>query len=129
MLERPSTKLAAHAVGLIQNQGLDLIEPYHAPVYLIEKAARRRDQDIDALAQTLILSAVTGASEDDSRAQIGKASIVAERGFNLCSELTGRLEHECPQLAARAKSRNQWQRERGSFTRSGLRRPDNIATR
>jgi hypothetical protein len=97
-------------------------------VHLIEEAARRRNQNVHALPQTLILPAVTGASEYNSGAQIRKACIIAKRRFDLRGELTGRLEHQRAQLAVRAKARNQRQCEGGSFSSSGLRRTNNVPT-
>ena len=110
-------------------KSLDLIEPYHAPVHLIEEAAWRRNQDIHALAQTLILPAVTDASEYNGGAQVRKSCVIAERRFDLCGEFAGRLEHQRAQLAVRAKARNQRQCERGSFSSASLCRTNNVATR
>ena len=64
-----------HAVRFIQDENLDLIEPNHSALHLIEQAARRSRQDIRALTQRLVLPAVTRAAEKNRRAQIGEAAI------------------------------------------------------
>ena len=61
---------------------------------MIEQAARRGDDDIDAAFQFLALFAVADAAVHHGRTQIGEASVIAKRGLHLCGELARWLEHE-----------------------------------
>ena len=59
---------------------------------MIEQAARRGDDDIDAAFQFLALFAVADAAVHDGCTQIGKASVIAKGGLDLRSELARWLQ-------------------------------------
>jgi hypothetical protein len=83
-----------HPVRFIEDKNLDIVQLDHFPLYLVEQSARCGDQDIHTLAQGLILPAIASAAKHHHGAQIGKARVIAHRGFNLRRELARRLEHQ-----------------------------------
>jgi hypothetical protein len=72
----------------------DLRDVHDALVEVVEKAAGRRDEDIDALAQRIDLRARTHTAEDEQRALAEVPSECLECLADLGSEFTGRDEYE-----------------------------------
>ena len=56
-----------HAVGLVEDEDRDLVEPDMALVAQVEQAPGRGDQDVDAGLQRLHLVMLVDAAEDDGR--------------------------------------------------------------
>ena len=59
-----------HAVGLVEHEDLEAIEPHQALAHQVEQTARRRDQDVDSARQRLHLLALAHAAEHDSTAEL-----------------------------------------------------------
>lgn len=66
---------------------------------MVDQAPRRGDEDVDPVFQRLPLGAEPDAAIDDTDLQIGKARVVAKRGFHLCGQFARRLEHQAAQGA------------------------------
>ena len=56
-----------HAVGLVEHEGLEAVEPHVALVHQVEQTARCRHQDVDAARQVVHLRALADAAEDRRR--------------------------------------------------------------
>jgi len=93
---------------------------------MIEQAARRGDDDIDAAFQFLALLAVANAAVDYGRAQISKASVVAKGGFDLRSELARRLQDQTTKFPVMSEQRQNGKREGSGFSGAGLGGADQI---
>src|SRR5205823_13017816 len=103
-----------------------LFRSERALLEMIEQAARRGDDDIDAAFQFLALLAVANAAVDHGRAQIGKASIVAKGGLDLRSELSRRLQDQTTKFPVMSEQRQNRKREGSGFSGTGLGGADQI---
>jgi hypothetical protein len=65
-----------HAVGFVEHQGLHLRQVDGALAEVVEQAAGRGDQDVDATAQGLDLRVDADAAEHGEAAQAGVGAIV-----------------------------------------------------
>ena len=92
-----------HAVGLVEHEDGDLVEPDVALVAKVEQASGRGDQDIDAGLQRLHLVMLVDAAEDDGGAQGQPASVSGEALGDLAGELAGRRQDQRMRGAGRAR--------------------------
>src|SRR5438874_1879488 len=115
-----------HAIDFIEHQNCDVAKMERALLEMIEQAARRGDDDIDAAFQFLALLAVANAAVDHGRAQIGKASIVAKGGLDLRSELSRRLQDQTTKFPVMSEQRQNRKREGSGFSGTGLGGADQI---
>src|SRR5437016_11283498 len=93
---------------------------------MIEQAARRGDDDIDAALQFLALFAVANAAVDHGRAQIGETPVIAKGGLDLRSELARRLQDQTTKFPVMSKQRQNRKCEGGGFASAGLGGADQI---
>ena len=56
-----------HAVGFVENRHLDLVELEHALLEVVDDAARRADQDVDAVLDRLALLLVVRCRQRPAR--------------------------------------------------------------
>ena len=116
-----------HAVHFVEDQDVDVAQADLAGLQVIDEAAGRGDDDVDAAFELGALHAVADAAEDGDRADIGKTGEVAERGFDLSGEFARRLEDEHASAAVRTEAREDGQGEGRRFAGTGLGRGDEIA--
>ena len=67
-----------HAVGFVEHEELDLVEAERIALHEIEQAARRRDEDIDAVEQGADLRTHRHAADGERRPQTQVAPMGAE---------------------------------------------------
>ena len=85
-----------HAVGLVEDDDLDLGQGHGPPLGQVDQPARRGDDDVDALVELLDLALDVGAAVDDHDALSGRLAERLEHVGHLDGELTGGHEHEGP---------------------------------
>ena len=83
-----------HAVGLVEHEDLDLAEVERALLHVVEQAARRRDQDLDAAPQRRDLRIHRHAAEDLRAPQRDVLAVVADALLDLRRELARRREDQ-----------------------------------
>ena len=119
-----------HAVGLVEDQDLDLAQACLALVDEVHKAARRRHEDVAAALEGGLLRLVADAAHD-GEARVARAlpDDVTDVG-DLLGELAGRRDHEHagPVPAPRvAEAAHRGKQEGRRLARAGLRRGQKVA--
>jgi hypothetical protein len=128
-----------HAVGLVEDEDLDLAQVDGLLLDVVEQAAGRGDQHVDAAAQRVDLRADADAAEHQRALQRKMLSIGAHILFHLRRELAGRGDDERAHRVARRRMRagvaflgqplQQRQREAGGLAGAGLRGAQQVASR
>ena len=92
-----------HLVGLVEHDGLDLVEADRPALEVVDRAARRRDDDVDAAREPVELRGDRLAAVDghDPRAEL--AAVLVDRLGDLHRELAGRRQDERPGPAPAAR--------------------------
>ena len=85
-----------HAVGLVQNEHLDLTQSQQPLVKEVQQPSRRGDEDIDALAKRQGLRILADAAEDDGVPQVEVPAVHAETLADLGGQFAGRRQDERP---------------------------------
>ena len=83
-----------HAVGLVEDQGLDVGDRQLAPVAQVDEPARGGDDHVDAPAELLDLTLDVGAAVDGDGPESGRLGQGLEHFAHLDGELAGRDEHQ-----------------------------------
>ena len=83
-----------HAIRFVEHQNLEIIEDDVLPLHVIEQPARRRDNDIDALAELLLLRVQRHTAVDRDDPDLGMASVFLEALFDLNAKLASRSQNE-----------------------------------
>ena len=83
-----------HAVGLVEDEDLDRREVDGALAEVVEQAAGRGDDDVDAATQRVGLRREADAAVDGGRADAPVATVDADALLDLERELAGRGEDE-----------------------------------
>ena len=78
-----------HPVALVEDEDLDLAEVDRALANVVEEAARRRDEDLDASPKELDLGVDAGAAVDDGGAKRNAAAVCLDGLGDLHRELAG----------------------------------------
>jgi len=78
LLDRPNEPEIEHAVGLVQHQRGDAVEPDMALLHQIEKPPRRRDDDVEAAAQRLDLAMLADPAKNLGAAKRHVEAVGAE---------------------------------------------------
>ena len=130
-LDRMDEAHVEHAVGLVEHEMLDVREIRRALLHEVDEAARRRDQQVAALAQPVHLRTLADAAEDDERAQVGVTAVGAGAVGDLRRELARRAQHQHARRAALrgAEQLQQRQHEARRLAGAGLRAGEDIAAR
>ena len=84
-----------HAVGLVEHEGVDAIEPQRMALHEVEQAAGRGDEHVDAVLRARGPGAPIGTppmASVDSMPQV--PSVGAEAVEDLAGELAGRAQHQ-----------------------------------
>jgi len=95
-----------HAVGFVEHQATYLRQVDHPLVDVIEQAARRRDDDVHALAQRIDLRTRADTTEDQQRALVQVTAEIVERLADLGRELARRHQHQQPRRARATRIRH-----------------------
>ena len=90
-----------HAVGFVEHEVLQAAELRVGRAEVIEQAAGRRDDDVDAAAEGVLLRPHADAAEDGGRGQRRVHREVVEVFDDLRRELARRRQHERARRAAR----------------------------
>ncbi len=111
-LRRQKRENAAHvgqeahgeqAVGLIEDEDLDLREIDRLLMHVIEQPARRRDDDVHAATQLRGLRIESDAAENDRGPELQKPAVVAHALVDLRGELARRHDHESADRTRRGR--------------------------
>ena len=87
-----------HLVGLVEDDDLDAVEPQAAALEVVDRAAGRRDDDVDAAPQAAQLLADRLAAVDRQDAGAHLAAVLVERLGDLHRELAGRARGRAPDV-------------------------------
>ena len=118
-----------HAVGLVEDEHLDLAEVERAAAGVVEQAPGRGHHDLDAAEQVLLLRAHGHAAVDDGRAQTDVLAVVLEAVVHLDGQLARGRHHQHADRVARRGERlvglpleplQDGQREGGGLAGAGL---------
>ena len=93
-----------HAVGFIEDEDLHLGEIHGALFAQVEQAARRRDQDVAAVAHVRDLRALGHAAEDHLRAQVTVLAVVGDALRHLGGEFARGREHQRARVPAGSRA-------------------------
>ena len=126
-----------HAVGFVEHEDLDVREVERALAVVVEQAARRGDEDVDAAAQLVDLRLHADAAEHHHAGELGVLAVGAHAFLDLRRELAGRREDEgADRQLGRAASRTarlghqalqHRQHEAGGLAGAGLRAAHDVA--
>ena len=83
-----------HAVGLVDDQELDAVEQQPSALVMVEQAAGRRDQHVDAAGELGILIAERDAADDQRDVELVVDAVFGKALFDLGGEFARRLEDE-----------------------------------
>ena len=121
LLHRGQEAHVGHAVGLVDDDHLDLVEVDLAALDEVGEAAGAGDEDVDAAPERLELRAEPGAAVDRGDAELAAATEPLELTAHLRGELAGRDEHEAARTlrAGLADTRDERDAERDGLARTG----------
>ena len=83
-----------HPVGFVEDENLDAIETQRPAVEMVDQAAWRRHQDVDAARQRLDLGAARDAAENHGAREVQMPAIGPEALGDLARELAGRRQDQ-----------------------------------
>src|SRR5690242_7543246 len=87
---------------------------------MVEQPAGSCDDDINSMLQIFPLFSIADATVQDRHAQVGVATIIAKRGFNLSRQLAGRFENETTKFSMLGQESQDRQCESSGFAGAGL---------
>ncbi|EWS52902.1 hypothetical protein X551_04306 [Methylibium sp. T29] len=91
-----------HAVGFIEHEDLDVAQVQRALLVVVEQAAGRGHQDVDAALEAVDLRLHTDAAEHHHRAELGVLAVDAHAFLHLRRQFAGRREDQRPHRALAA---------------------------
>ncbi len=96
VVDRVDKSHVEHLVGLVEHDGIDIVEVYHPAVDEVDESARCGDDDLHAAAQGSYLALDARAAVDGQYVHVGHVfGKVGQVAGNLQAELAGGCEHEC----------------------------------
>ncbi len=125
-----------HAVRFVEDEDLDLGEVHGALPDMVEQAAGRGDEDLDAAPKDLDLRVDARAAIDDRGAERNAAAVGLDGGGDLTRELTGGGQDQdadrmscrrIPGVGVVAENLQDRQHEGGSLAGAGLGGGENVA--
>ena len=120
-----------HAVGFVDHQQFDAGEQQASALGMVEQAAGRRDQHVDAAHQLGVLIVERNAADDQRDVELVVLAVFLEMFGDLRGEFARRLENERARHArARAallEHREHRQHEGGGLAGAGLRNAEHVA--
>ncbi len=124
-----------HAVGLVEDDDLDVAQIDAALLHQVEQPARRRDEDVHAARERRALRPLADAAEDHGVVDAEAPSEAREGLADLARQLARRREHECADAASPLAARlggqvlEDGQRERRGLAGARLRAAEQVAAR
>ena len=120
-----------HAVGFVDDQKLDAGHQQPAALGMVEQAARRGDQHVDAADQLAVLVVKRHAADDEGDVELVVLAVLVEAFLDLRRELAGRLEdqrarHARPRAALLEHGEHRQHEGRG-LAGAGLRDAEHVA--
>ena len=113
-----------HAVGFVDDEIFHAHQQQLAAIELVEQAARRGDQDVDAALQQAFLFLEAHAADQQRHGQLQVFAILLEALGNLCGEFARRAENETARHAGTGAAFRQAvdhrQHESGRLAGAGL---------
>ena len=121
-----------HLVGFVEHDHLHGVEGERAPANVVERAARRRDDDVDAALERAQLLLHRLAAVDRQHADAELPSVAMHRFGDLHRELARRHEDQAAHdalfvIRGGADAMQQRQRERGGLARAGRGLAEHVA--
>ena len=122
-----------HAVGFVDDQQLDAGQQQPAALEMVEQAARRCDQHVDAARQLGVLVVERDAADEERDVELVVGAVLVEAFLDLRGEFARRLEdqrarHARPRAAGLQHGEHR-QREGGGLAGAGLRDAEHVAAR
>ena len=122
-----------HAIGLVDDQELHAVEQQPSALVMVEQAAGRRDQHVDAAGELGILIAERDAADDQRDVELVVDAVFGEALFHLGGEFACRLEDERarhPGAGAALLQHGQHRQHEGrGLAGAGLRDAEHVAPR
>ena len=119
-----------HPVGLVDDHDLHIGQDQFATLEMVEQAAWRRDQHVDALVDQLVLLAERHAADQQRTGQLGVLGVEVEVLGDLGCQFAGRAENERARHpgagAAPTQQRQHRQGEAGGLAGPGLRDAEHV---
>ena len=122
-----------HAVGFVEHEDLDAVEPHRAHLHEIEQPARGRHQHVDAADQIADLAVDRHAADGERDARTDMAAVGLEAVDDLRGQFARRAQHQhaagalLKALLAVGEMMEDRQREGGGLAGSGLCDADDVA--
>src|SRR5262249_35570902 len=120
-----------HAVGFVDDQELDACEQQPTALEVIEQAAGRRDQHVDAAQELAVLVVERDAADDQRHVELLAGAVFGEALLDLPGEPARRLENERARdprpRASRLQHREHRQGEGRGLAGAGLRDAKHVA--
>ena len=120
-----------HAVGFVDDQKLDAGHQQPAALVMVEQAARRRDQHVDAARQLGVLVVERDAADDERDVELVVGAVFDEAFLHLRGEFARRLEDQRARHARAGAALFQHgdhrQHEGGGLAGAGLRDAEHVA--
>ena len=122
-----------HPVGFVDDEKLDAGHQEPAALGVIEQAARRRDQHVDAARELAVLVVKRNAPDDEGDVELVIGAVLDEAFLDLRGELARRLQdqrarHARPRAAGFQHGEHR-QHEGGGLAGAGLRDAEHVAAR
>ena len=121
-----------HPVGFVHDHDLHASEQQLAALEMVQQAARRCDQNIDAPVNELVLLLEADTADQQRLGQFGVLGVDVEILGHLCCQFTGRRQNEAPRHprpgAPALEQGNHRQGEGGGFAGAGLSDAQNVTS-
>ena len=122
-----------HAVGFVDHEQLDAGHQQPSALEMVEQAARRRDQHVDAAHQLGVLVVKRNAADDEGDVELVVLAVLVEAVLDLRRELARRLQdqrarHARPRAALLEHGEHRQHEGRG-LAGAGLRDAEHVAPR
>ena len=122
-----------HAVGFVDDEQLDAGHQQAAALGMVEQAARRCDQHVDAAHQLAVLVVERNAADDEGDVELVVLAVLVEAFLDLRGEFARRLEDQRARHARAGAALLQHgehrQHEGGGLAGAGLRDAEHVAAR
>ena len=108
-----------HAVGFVDDEDFDRVEPDMLLLHQVEQAARRRHQDVDAMLHGVDLGVLADAAQDHGALEIEEAAIGAAGSARSAPPVRGSAPGSAPWPRAGGAAHGRW---KASAAAAGRRR-------
>ena len=116
-----------HAIRLVENEVLDLVQLQGVLAKVIEQTPRRRHHDVHTIPEIIALLLVTHAAVHDRHTDVREARELPEALVGLDRQFARRLKHQRPRrLLVHPEHLDDRQSESSGLPRAGLGRADDV---